>query len=102
MEVESFTLLFKSSREFFYAPVIEYGPLPAWKEVAGKGEEMQGVFLLIKEAIDAYFGGRAFELTVRAACLRGTKPGPDDPPEEQDVPSPNDVTSENFVIEDRE
>jgi ubiquinone/menaquinone biosynthesis C-methylase UbiE len=102
VEVEVFTLLFKSSREFFYAPVIEYGPLPAWKEVAGKGEEMQEIFLLIKEAIDAYFGGRAFELTVKAGCLRGRKPGPDDPTEEQDVPRPNEVTSESFVVEDKE
>ena len=27
VEIEEFTLLFKSSREFFFAPVIEYGPL---------------------------------------------------------------------------
>ena len=37
IEAEQFELLFRSSREFFFAPVVEYGPLPAWKEIAGKG-----------------------------------------------------------------
>ncbi len=74
VEVEEFSMLFKSSREFFFAPVIEFGPLAAWKEAAGRGQEMQDVFWYIKEAIDAYFGGRAFEVTVQAGCLIGTVP----------------------------
>jgi len=74
VEVEEFTLLFKSSREFFFAPVIEFGPLSAWKEVAGKGKVMQEIFWHIKESIDAYFSDRAFEITVKAGCFRGTKP----------------------------
>ena len=73
VEVESFTLLFRSSREFFFAPVIEYGPLADWKAIAGNGQELQDVFWYIKEAIDAYFGGRAFEVTVVAGCLVGAK-----------------------------
>ena len=73
VEVEEFTLLFKSSREFFFAPVIEYGPLAAWKEIAGTGQELQDAFWYIKEAIDAYFGERAFQITVKAGCLIGTK-----------------------------
>src|SRR5512138_393423 len=60
LEIEEFTLLFKSSREFFFAPVIEYGPLAEWKEIAGSGQELQDVFWYIKEAIDAYFEGRPF------------------------------------------
>jgi len=74
VEVEEFSLLFKSSREFFFAPVIEFGPLSAWKEVAGKGPSMQEVFWHIKESIDAYFGERAFAVTVKAGCIRGTRP----------------------------
>jgi ubiquinone/menaquinone biosynthesis C-methylase UbiE len=74
IEVEQFSLLFKSSREFFFAPVIEFGPLAAWKDVAGKGEEMQETFWHIKEAIDAYFSDRAFEITVKAGCFRAIKP----------------------------
>jgi ubiquinone/menaquinone biosynthesis C-methylase UbiE len=73
VDVEEFTLLFRSSREFFFAPVIEYGPLAQWKEVAGAGQEMQDVFWYIKEAIDAYFDGRAFQITIKAGCLVGTK-----------------------------
>jgi ubiquinone/menaquinone biosynthesis C-methylase UbiE len=74
VEVEEFSMLFKSSREFFFAPVIECGPLAAWKAAAGSGQEMQDVFWYIKEAIDAYFTGRAFEVTVKAGCLTGTVP----------------------------
>lgn len=73
VEVEEFSLLFRSSREFFFAPVVEFGPLPKWKEIAGRGQEMQDVFWHIKQAIDAYFGGRAFQVTVVAGCLRGVK-----------------------------
>ncbi len=74
IDVAEFSMLFKSSREFFFAPVIEYGPLPEWKAIAGKGQEMQDVFWYIKEAIDAYFGDRAFQATVKAACLVGHVP----------------------------
>ena len=77
LEIEEFTLLFKSSREFFFAPVIEYGPLAEWKEIAGNGQEMQDVFWYIKEAIDAYFEGRPFCVTVKAGCLIGTKQEPE-------------------------
>jgi ubiquinone/menaquinone biosynthesis C-methylase UbiE len=73
IESEEFTLLFKSSREFFFAPVIEFGPLAEWKEIAGAGQEMQDVFWYIKEAIDAYFEGRPFQVTVKAGCLMGRK-----------------------------
>ncbi|MFT3697160.1 MAG: class I SAM-dependent methyltransferase [Kofleriaceae bacterium] len=80
VEVEEFTLLFKSSREFFFAPVIEYGPLSDWKDIAGNGQEMQDVFWYIKEAIDAYFDGRPFQVTVKAGCIIGTKlEAPTDP-----------------------
>jgi len=73
VEVDDYALLFKSSREFFFAPVIEFGPLGDWKDIAGKGQELQDVFWYIKEAIDAYFGGRAFQVTVKAGCLIGRK-----------------------------
>ena len=80
IEIEEFTLLFKSSREFFFAPVIEYGPLGEWKDIAGNGQEMQDVFWYIKEAIDAYFDGRPFQVTVKAGCIIGTKTdAPTDP-----------------------
>jgi ubiquinone/menaquinone biosynthesis C-methylase UbiE len=75
IEVEEFELLFKSGREFFFAPVIEYGPLPRWKNLAGKPDEMQDLFWQMKEAIDTYFDGRhPFSVRVVAASVRGKKP----------------------------
>jgi len=75
-EWDTFTLLFKSSREFFFAPVIEYGPLAAWKAIAGRGQPMQDAFWHLKGAIDAYFGGRPFAVTVNIGALRGRKEQP--------------------------
>ena len=72
-EYDSFSLLFKSSREFFFAPLIEYGPLSDWKAIAGKGQQMQDVFWHLKAAIDTYFAGRPFAVTVEAGCVRGRK-----------------------------
>jgi SAM-dependent methyltransferase len=74
VEIDEFSLLFRSSREFFFAPVIEYGPLGDWKVIAGSGQDMQDVFWYIKEAIDAYFAGRPFHVTVRAGLVIGRKP----------------------------
>jgi ubiquinone/menaquinone biosynthesis C-methylase UbiE len=76
VEVDEFSLLFRSSREFFFAPVVEYGPLAEWKAIAGSGQELQDTFWYIKEAIDAYFGGRAFQVTIKAGMLVGHKAAP--------------------------
>ncbi len=75
-----FELLFKSAREFFYAPVVEFGPLRTWKELAGSGDEMQDIFLDIKDAIDTIFQGLVFPVTIQGACFSGIK--------EQDVLEP--------------
>jgi ubiquinone/menaquinone biosynthesis C-methylase UbiE len=72
-EWDTFTLLFKSSREFFFAPVIEYGPLAEWKAVAGRGQSMQDAFWHLKTAIDAYFAGGSFAVTVNVGLVRGRK-----------------------------
>ena len=105
VEVEEFSLLFKSSREFFFAPVVEFGPLSAWKEIAGKGETMQEIFWHIKEAIDAYFGERAFAVTIKAGCFRGTRPeSAVAPVEEEPTPprrDPTPVTPTPEVLEEQ-
>jgi ubiquinone/menaquinone biosynthesis C-methylase UbiE len=88
VEAEEFDLLFRSAREFFFAPIIEYGPLPQWKEIAGKGETMQEIFWHIKEAIDAYFGDRAFSVTIKAGCLQGRKPLESERPKVVPKPAP--------------
>lgn len=79
-EWDSFTLLFKSSREFFFAPVIEYGPLAEWKAIAGKGQPMQDCFWHLKSAIDVYFAGRPFAVTINVGMVRGRKELPTEKP----------------------
>jgi ubiquinone/menaquinone biosynthesis C-methylase UbiE len=74
--VERWEILFKSAREFFFAPLIELGPLSRWKRIAGSGEDMQDVFFFAKEAIDTYFHGTAFPLTIVGAVIKGRKPAP--------------------------
>lgn len=76
VDVASFTLLFGSAREFFYAPVVEHGPLSAWKAIAGQGDAMHEAFAGVKESIETYFKMRAFAITVRAGCVSGRKPEP--------------------------
>jgi ubiquinone/menaquinone biosynthesis C-methylase UbiE len=67
-------ILFKSAREFFFAPLVELGPLSRWKRIAGRGEDMQDAFYFAKEAIDTYFHGRTFAVTIVGAAARGRKP----------------------------
>jgi ubiquinone/menaquinone biosynthesis C-methylase UbiE len=103
VEIEEFSLLFKSSREFFFAPVIEFGPLAEWKRIAGDGQEMQDVFWYIKEAIDAYFGSRAYQVTIKAGCLIGqklqlrTSPQPSARAELPNPPTPPPHTADGSV-----
>jgi SAM-dependent methyltransferase len=72
--VQRWEILFKSAREFFFAPLVELGPLSRWKRIAGRGEDMQDVFFFTKEAIDTYFQGGAFPVTIVGALLRAQKP----------------------------
>jgi ubiquinone/menaquinone biosynthesis C-methylase UbiE len=73
VETTHWELVFRTGREFFYAPVIELGPLARWKSIAGKGAEVQDVFLAVKEAIDTYFTGSAFGVSVVAGIFSGRK-----------------------------
>ena len=73
-ETTHWELVFRTSREFFYAPVIERGPLRQWKALAGKGSEMQDVFLAVKQAIDTYFGSRPFSVSLVAGLFSGVVP----------------------------
>jgi ubiquinone/menaquinone biosynthesis C-methylase UbiE len=73
--VERWEILFRSAREFFFAPLIELGPLSRWKRIAGRGEDMQDAFFFTKEAIDTYFAGSVFPATIVGAVVTGKKPG---------------------------
>jgi ubiquinone/menaquinone biosynthesis C-methylase UbiE len=74
LETTRWELLFKSGREFFYAPVIETGPLPIWRAIAAESGDMLSVFIMLKDAIDTYFRGRAFAVSVVAGCISGKRP----------------------------
>ena len=71
--VDRWEILFQSAREFFFAPLINLGPLSRWKQIAGRGDEMQDIFFFVKQAIDTYFEGRAFSVTIAGACVKGRK-----------------------------
>jgi hypothetical protein len=73
VETTHWELVFRTGREFFYAPVIEWGPLARWKAIAGKGPAMQDTFVAVKEAIDTYFSGLAFSVSVVASLFSGVK-----------------------------
>jgi ubiquinone/menaquinone biosynthesis C-methylase UbiE len=68
-------LVFRSAREFFYAPVVEFGPLARWKKIAGTGAEVQDTFLAVKQAIDTYFSSQSFSVSIEAGLFIGQKPG---------------------------
>jgi len=75
VETTHWELVFRSAREFFYAPVIERGPLGRWKALAGKGPEMQDIFFAVKQAIDTYFGQHPFSVTLVGGIFSGTWQG---------------------------
>src|SRR3569833_656276 len=74
LETVRWELLFKSAREFFFAPIIELGPLSTWMQIAGgRGGEMQDVFFFVKEAIETYFSGLVFPVTMVVGLLQGER-----------------------------
>jgi hypothetical protein len=73
VEIERWEILFKSSREFLFSPLVELGPLSHWKRLAGGGDDMQDAFFFTKEAIDTYYKGRPFAITVVGAAAWGGK-----------------------------
>ncbi len=75
LEHERFELLFRSGREFLFAPVIEHGPLRLWKAIIGRAEKPQALFWRFKEAIDTYYAGHVLAVTVVAGLIRVRVPG---------------------------
>jgi SAM-dependent methyltransferase len=75
---EPFSILLAGGPDLFFAPVIEYGPLSAWKAILGdRGPEMQAAFNQLRDSIDdTCQGSLPFVLTIRAACLQARKPRP--------------------------
>jgi hypothetical protein len=75
VEIARWELLFQSAREFFFAPVVELGPLAEWQQIAGgRGDEMQDQFFFVKEAIDTYFARTPFGVSLVVCCVKGRRP----------------------------
>jgi SAM-dependent methyltransferase len=79
VEHEQFQLLFRSGREFLFAPVIEQGPLRVWKAILGKAKDPQKLFWRFKESIDAYYAGRTLAVTVLGGVIRVRLPDGNSP-----------------------
>jgi len=75
IERETYELLFRSGREFLFAPVVEYGPLRLWKAVFAQAGDPQAAFWSLKEAIDTYWQGRVFAVTIHAGVIALRVPG---------------------------
>lgn len=75
VEREHWELVFRSTREFFYAPVIEHGPLASWRRIAGQRSQVQDTMLAVKQALDTYFAGNSFGVGVSAGLFSGRKAG---------------------------
>ena len=86
--ISPFSLLFAGAVDLYYAPLIEFGPLLAWKSVFDRDAAgMQAVFLSLRDRIEQLCTEREsppsglrpplrkpLALTVRAACLRARRP----------------------------
>ncbi len=74
LETTRWELLFRSGREFFYAPLIETGPLPVWRAIAAMGGDVLDIFVRVKDAIDTDYARRPFAVSVIAGRVVGYKP----------------------------
>lgn len=73
LEVGRWELVFRTGRELLYAPLVETGPLPAWKAIAGKARDMNAVFVALNDTIDTYSGRSGFAVSVVAGRVSGRK-----------------------------
>ncbi len=86
--ISPFSLLFAGAVDFYYAPLIEFGPLLAWKSLFDRDASgMQAVFISLRDQIEKLCTQaespptglrpslrRPLTLTVRAACLSARRP----------------------------
>src|SRR5690606_3099866 len=75
VEHERFEMLFRSGREFLFAPVIEHGPRRLWRGRIGRAASPRGLLWRCKEAIDTCYAGHVLAVSVVAGLIRVRVPG---------------------------
>lgn len=76
IEFSRFQILFRSGREFLYAPIIQQGPLELWRALLQKTASPQEIFKRLRETIDIYYRGHVLATTVVVGTLHIQKNGP--------------------------
>jgi SAM-dependent methyltransferase len=67
------TLRFQGGRDFFEDPVARLAILPEVRATLNLEEAADRSLAYVREAIDKYWGGRSFELTVNVGCATGRR-----------------------------
>jgi SAM-dependent methyltransferase len=67
------TLRFQGGRDFFEDPIARLAILPEVRSSLGLGEAGDRALVYVREAIDKYWGGRSFELSVNVGCAAGRR-----------------------------
>ncbi len=67
------TLRFQGGRDFFEDPVARLAILPEVRSTLDLDEAADRSLAYVREAIDKYWGGRSFELTVNVGCATGRR-----------------------------
>jgi SAM-dependent methyltransferase len=73
VSVRPSTLKFQGGRDFFEDPVARLAILPEVRSTLDLEDAAEASLAYVREAIDKYWGGRAFELTVNVGCATGRR-----------------------------
>lgn len=75
VESWEFTLEYPSSEALFGDPVVTNAALPGWRWCAEAGAAPEAVLRALRHAVDTYFEGRDFTLTVVGGCVSARRAG---------------------------
>jgi hypothetical protein len=73
IEQEAFTLAFESGEHLLSDPAVLSAAAPEWQWCVATMEDPAAAFYWVQEAVDVYFSGRMFEVTVVAGCAAARK-----------------------------
>jgi ubiquinone/menaquinone biosynthesis C-methylase UbiE len=69
IEIMPFTLAFESGEHLMSDPAILVAAMPEWQWCAAAVDDPGAVLYWVQDAVDTYFRGRLFEVTVNAGCV---------------------------------